>query len=140
MEVRETKKVVQIEGRQFVINKFDPLFGSFIAMKVFKSTATRNGKSNIHEMMNALISENQEEFIKLQTKILSYCQEKLPAGLTPVVNLENNIAVNNFTTPMAMNLFMQTLMFSLEDFFDQGSLDQMEETPQVEETGPTMSL
>lgn len=132
MEVRETRKIIDIEGRQFVINKFDPLFGSFIAMKVFKSTATNSGKSNIHEMLNSLISENQEEFIKLQTKILSYCQEKLQSGLVSVVNPEGNIALNNFTAPMAMNLFMQTLMFSLEDFFDQGELAQMEETPLTE--------
>lgn len=132
MEVRETRKIIDIEGRQFVINKFDPLFGSFIAMKVFKSTATGSGKSNIHEMLNSLISENQEEFIKLQTKILSYCQEKLPSGLVSVVNPEGNIALNNFTAPMAMNLFMQTLMFSLEDFFDQGELAQMKETPLTE--------
>ena len=34
MQVRETRKTLEVEGRQFVINKFDPLFGSFIAMKI----------------------------------------------------------------------------------------------------------
>lgn len=134
MEVRETRKIIEIEGRAFIINKFDPLFGSFIAMKVFKSSA-KGGKSSIDQMMNSLISENQEEFIKLQSKILSYCQEKLPAGPTAVINLEGNIAINNFTAPMAMNLFMQTLMFSLEDFFDQGEPAPMKtEAPTVGET------
>lgn len=133
MQVRETRKTIEVEGRQFVINKFDPLFGSFIAMKIFKSTATKNSQSSIEEMLNSLISENQEDFIKLQTQILSYCQEKLPAGLTSVVNPEGNIALNNFTAPMAMNLFMQTLMFSLEDFFDQGEPAQKMEAPMVGE-------
>lgn len=129
--IRITKKHIEIEGRKFVLNKFDPFFGSYMAFKVF-SQGTESGLENL---ISKLIGETPEEMEKLQKRVLTYCSEVLPIGEVPVINSEGNFAVPDVTAPMMMSLFFQSVMFSMTDFFESGALQDLMETqqPRVEE-------
>lgn len=117
MENRITEKQVELKGRKFIIHKFDPLFGSYISLKVLNSS---NGKGlDIKNFIDFIIGNDQNEFNKIQKEVLKYCSEMLPSGKVPVINEEGNLAVVDLTTPMIISLFFQTIMFSLQDFFEE---------------------
>ncbi len=135
MEIRVDKKIIEIKGRKFTINKFDPFFGSYMAFKVLNLGSNNDtSQVGILSTFNNLMGNNLEEFEKIQKKVLSYCTESLPVGEVPLVNSEGNIAVIGLTAPMAMNLFIQTIMFSISDFFEEGAIQMdlpvEEEAPQ----------
>lgn len=123
MEIRVDKKTIEIKGRKFVINKFDPFFGSYIAFKVLNLSQVEGSSSDrIISAFSTLMGKDLNEFETIQKKVLSYCNENLAAGEIPLINSEGNIAVINLTAPMAMSLFIQTIMFSLSDFFEEGAI------------------
>lgn len=125
MEDRITYKVIEIDNRKFRINKFDPLFGAYIASKFLVNRLDKFNPDKIVE--NLLQSNNFEEFEAFQKRVLSYCEEILPNTKAKVINSEGNIGIINLTAPMVMSLFIQTIMFSFEDFFEEGV-----EVPQME--------
>ena len=127
MDTRITEREIELEGRKFVLKKFDPLFGSYISLKVFNTTEdSKSGKINIEGALTKIMGEDYEHYVQLQTKILGYCSEVLPAGKIPVVNSEGNIAIIGMTAPMTLALSVSVIMFSLEDFFDKGEQEALE--------------
>lgn len=127
MDTRITEREIELEGRKFVLKKFDPLFGSYISLKVFNTTEdSKGGKINIEGALTKIMGEDYEHYVQLQTRILGYCSEVLPAGKIPVVNSEGNIAIIGMTAPMTLALSVSVIMFSLEDFFDKGEQEALE--------------
>lgn len=129
MENRVTKKYINIKDRKFALNKFDPLYGSYMALKMM--TASGNNGLDVQSLISDLMGSSSEEFEKTQKGVLKYCSEVLPSGEVPLINEEGNIAVMGLTAPMAMSLFIQTIMFAISDFFEdealQGIAQQAEE-------------
>lgn len=123
MEIRIDKKTIEIKGRKFTLNKFDPFFGSYMAFKVLNlGQVDESSSDRIISVFNTLMGKDLNEFETIQKKVLSYCSENLPAGEVPLINSEGNIAIINLTAPMAMSLFIQTIMFSMSDFFEEGAI------------------
>lgn len=123
---RVVTKTIELENRKFVVRKFDPMFGAYISLQIFSSIDHNGDKFNLEGILNKMVSKKFEEFKEFQNKILAYCSEILPAGNIPVINSEGNIAINNLSPILLLQLVMNTLMFSMEDFFTEG-----EEAPQT---------
>nr|DAW16994.1 MAG TPA: tail assembly chaperone protein [Caudoviricetes sp.] len=140
---RETEKELEIEGRTFVIKKFDPLLGNYVALQVVtfilpfglgdmlnkqmgKGTESSSaiptaGSSNAKMMGKA-------EFLELQRDILSVCYERLPGGLTPVVRENGTYGISDFTSTIALQLLIGSIAFNLSDFFvGAGSIGELTE-------------
>lgn len=115
MEKRITTKKIEIKGREFVLEKFDPFFGVYIAT-TFLGADHKNGMEGI---IKSLLSKPKDEFIQLQKDILSYCYEMLPSGRVRVVDENGNIAIQDMSSSLTLSLVVQSLMFSITDFFDQ---------------------
>lgn len=126
MENRKTTKQIEVNRRKFILNKFTPYFGVYLAVQTFGSFAGKENK--LAAISEALLSKPQEEFIKLQQDVLKYCSEILPGGKIPVVNEEGNFAVENMDAPLALNLFVQTLFFSMSDFFTEAVMTDLEKS------------
>lgn len=124
MENRITEKTVTIDGRQFILTKFTPYFGVYLAVQTFGSITGK--KNKLEALAQALLSRPKDEFIKLQQDVLQYCFERLPAGPVSVVNSEGNFAVVDMTAPLALNLFIQTLIFAMSDFFTEGAMENLQ--------------
>ena len=129
METRVTTKKIEVKGRQFVLEKFDPFFGVYIATTFISEISNR--KEGIGGVIKALLSKPKEEFIKLQKDILSYCYEILPVGRVRVVDESGNFAIQDVSSAMVLSLLVQSLMFSMTDFFDQEVMTGM--TSQIEQ-------
>lgn len=117
MENRTTTKKVEIKGRQFVLEKFDPFFGVYLATIFIGEIAGKN--KGMESLIRALMSKPKNEFIQLQKDILQYCYEILPVGRVQVVNEEGNFAIQDVSSALTISLLIQSLMFSMTDFFDQ---------------------
>lgn len=116
---RITEKQIELEGRKFILRKFDPMFGSYISLKIFQSSSGGDkNKFDIENTLSKIMGEDFEHYVQLQNRILGYCSEILPAGKVPVINSEGNIAVIGLTAPMMLALSVSVILFSLEDFFD----------------------
>ena len=123
MENRVSEKSVQVNGREFIIRKFTPFFGVYLAAQTFGSVV--GSKNKLESMVKFIMNKPKEEFIKLQQDVLKYCFEKLPAGPTAVVDENGNFAVMNMEAPLALNLFIQTLLFSMSDFFTEEVMESL---------------
>ena len=123
MENRVTEKHINVNGREFILRKFTPFFGVYLATQTFSGIV--GSKNKITALIKSVMDKPKEEFIKLQQDVLSYCFEVLPAGPTAVVNSEGNFAVMNMAGPLALNLFTQTLLFSMMDFFTEEVMESL---------------
>lgn len=123
---RKTSKTLEIEGRKFVLNQFDPLFGSYFSFKMMAISNVR--KLSPEMILSNLTGNSYEEFETNYKKILKYCSEVLPSGKVPLINEEGNIAIANFTPALAIQLSLELIMFNLDGFFER---EEIPETPQV---------
>lgn len=130
MEIRETKKTIEVKGRKFILNKFDPFFGSYLAFKVFSLQG--KGNESLEVILNTMMGTDFKTFETLSKRVLKYCSELLPAGEVPVINNENNISITGLTSPMVTSLFIQSVMFNITDFFD--------EDPEIAQMSQPMGL
>lgn len=126
MNTRETSQTIEIKGRKFILNKFDPFYGSYLAFKVFSMQGKKD--LNMSHILGCILGDNFEEFEKVTKQILKYCSEILPSGKVSLINSEGNIAVMDLTTDFTMELLSRELIFNLEGFFteDQEAQNLME--------------
>lgn len=115
METRVTTKKIEVKGREFVLEKFDPFFGVYLATTFIGS----GNKGGIEGIIKSLLSRPKDEFIQLQKDILRYCYEILPAGRVKLIDDGGNFAVQDMSSALVLSLVVQSLMFSMTDFFDQ---------------------
>lgn len=116
MELRKNSKSTIIKGRTFHIKKFDPMFGFWLTTTVLGDLVGK--KNKLDAMIQSLTKKPREEFMELQKEVLKYCYEELPVGPTRVLDENGNYSVE-LTAPIIMSLFVQTILFSITDFFDQ---------------------
>ena len=121
---RVNKKETTIKGRKFILEKYDPMFGFWLVSNVLgKVIATKGNK--LEACIKALTDKPLEESIQLQKSVLKYCYEVLQAGPVKVIDEAGNFAIENPDGPIVMSLFVQSIMFSLSDFFDQEVMSQL---------------
>lgn len=123
MENREVEKHIKANGREFILKKFTPFFGVYLAAQTFGGII--GSKNKVAAMVNSILSKPKEEFIKLQKDVLSYCYEVLPAGPTAVIDVNGNFAVMDMDAPLSLNLFIQTFVFSMKDFFTEEVMESI---------------
>lgn len=114
MENRINTKKIEVKGRTFVLEKFDPFFGVYLATTFIGS----DHKGGIQGMIKCLVAKPKDELIQLQKDILSYCYEILPSGRVKLIDENGNFAVSDMSSALVLSLVVQSLMFSMTDFFD----------------------
>ena len=70
MNERITEKILEEEGRKFIISKFDPLFGAYLSLQLFGSLSESSSKDlNIENLITKLMGDNYEEFLSKNKKV-----------------------------------------------------------------------
>jgi hypothetical protein len=144
MALRQTTSDVEISGRKWRIAMFDPLTGSYIAMKlasklsgIFMGIAA--GK--LEDPMTLVMAISQElgsltrlEFIELQSAALSVISEvTIVGGVEAPVSIRQSggtWAVPGLDTDMVMVLALtaHSLAWNISPFFDGNALKQVMES------------
>lgn len=135
---RETYTTYENDGRKFKINAFDPMSGNYILMQILTcvlpfgiSDAIKQQAPGSESAMKVANSNNKmmskQEFIALQTDILSTVEEVLPSGNTsPVVRENGTYGVEDVTSVLCLKLIIASLTFNYKDFFKElPSLDSL---------------
>lgn len=120
---RITEKRIKIGEREFMLRKFDPLFGVYLAAQTFSGIMGQ--KNKMEALVKSILAKSEEDFHKLQCSVLKYCYEVLAAGPVRVIDENENIAIADVDAPLALNLFIQTLMFSMTDFFTEEAMENL---------------
>ena len=135
---RETYTTYENEGRKFKINSFDPMSGNYILMQILTCVLPFGISDALNQqvpgseiaMKAANISGkmmSKQDFIALQTDILSTVEEILPSGNTsPVVRENGTYGVEDVTSILCLKLIIASLTFNYKDFFKElPSLDSL---------------
>ena len=135
---RETYTTYENEGRKFKINSFDPMSGNYILMQILTCVLPFGISDALNQqvpgsetaMKTANISGkmmSKQDFIALQTDILSTVEEILPSGNTsPVVRENGTYGVEDVTSILCLKLIIASLAFNYKDFFKElPSLDSL---------------
>ena len=135
---RETYTTYENEGRKLKINSFDPMSGNYILMQILTCVLPFGISDALKQqvpgsetaMKTANISGkmmSKQDFIALQTDILSTVEEILPSGNTsPVVRENGTYGVEDDTSILCLKLIIASLAFNYKDFFKElPSLDSL---------------
>jgi len=127
---RETKKIVEIQGRKFEIRSFDAFTGSYIAFtlmekmlpmgmeaKVMNAVKADCGDAAVSLPSRALMSKG--EFIAFQRDVLSVVGEVLPARTAPLFNENGSWGVADIedNAMLVIMLTIHALVFNIAGFF-----------------------
>lgn len=150
MAERETRTIVEVEGRTFVIDKMDALESIAVLKELLTKTLPVDLLSTFGDSISGLIGKAEaskkdmsiEEFILLQKRILRYVFEKLPSGLVPVIDVNYNYGVDDFekNLNLAISLLLKAIRFNYESFFIE-KLQQMGLLEKISESlGDTLKM
>jgi hypothetical protein len=136
---RETKKIVEIQGRKFEIRSFDAFTGSYIAFTLMEKMLPMGMEAKI---MNALRAEGKDvdtlptpnralmskgEFIAFQRDVLSVVGEVLPGRTAPLFNDNGSWGVENVAdnAMLVILLTIHALVFNIAGFFTGDGLKEL---------------
>ena len=135
---RETKKIVEIQGRKFEIRSFDAFTGSYIAFtlmqkmlpmgieaKVMNAIKADGGNAAVSLPSRALMSKG--EFIAFQRDVLSVVGEVLPARTAPLFNENGSWGVVDIedNAMLVIILTIHALVFNIAGFFTGDGLKEL---------------
>lgn len=135
---RETKKIVEIQGRKFEIRAFDAFTGSYIAFtlmekmlpmgmeaKVMNAVKADGGDASVSLPIRALMSKG--EFIAFQRDVLSVVGEVLPARTAPLFNENGSWGVTDIedNAMLVILLTIHALVFNIAGFFSGDGLKEL---------------
>ena len=135
---RETKKIVEIQGRKFEIRSFDAFTGSYIAFtlmqkmlpmgieaKVMNAIKADGGNAAVSLPSRALMSKG--EFIAFQRDVLSVVGEVLPARTAPLFNENGSWGVADIedNAMLVVMLTIHALVFNIAGFFTGDGLKEL---------------
>lgn len=135
---RETKKIVEIQGRKFEIRSFDAFTGSYIAFtlmekmlpmgmeaKVMNAVKADGGDAAVCLPSRALMSKG--EFISFQRDVLSFVGEVLPARTAPIFNENGSWGVADIegNAMLVILLTIHALVFNIAGFFTGDGLKEL---------------
>lgn len=135
-------KDIEINGRNFRLNKLDARTGSFMLLRLinilaplFKNIDFHEGEEssvamddiNLTELVSSICDLSEEDFRFIQDNCLQIVEELLPAGPAKVLDKYGNYCVLDieFDTMLLMNLTIQSLVFNLSGFFEGNPLTSM---------------
>ena len=140
MPVHEKEKTIEISGRRWRIKKFDPLTGSFIALKMMSKIShiafgiVGGNLTDKIVIANSVAAElgsfSKQEFIEIQLECLHVVSEvkmvdekemlipaKTPEGQWAASGLEEDAL-------LVMALVSHVLIFNLTSFFNESALKE----------------
>lgn len=135
---RETKKIVEIQGRKFEIRSFDAFTGSYIAFtlmekmlpmgmeaKVMNAVKADGGDAAVSLPSRALMSKG--EFIAFQRDVLSVVGEVLPARTAPLFNENGSWGIADIedNAMLVILLTIHALVFNIAGFFTGDGLKEL---------------
>lgn len=135
---RETKKIVEIQGRKFEIRSFDAFTGSYIAFtlmqkmlpmgieaKVMNAVKSDGGDAAVSLPSRALMSKG--DFIVFQRDVLSVVGEVLPARTAPLFNENGSWGVADIedNAMLVIMLTIHALVFNIAGFFTGDGLKEL---------------
>ena len=135
---RETKKIVEIQGRKFEIRSFDAFTGSYIAFtlmekmlpmgmeaKVMNAVKADGGDAAVSLPSRALMSKG--DFIAFQRDVLSVVGEVLPARTAPLFNENGSWGVVDIedNAMLVIILTIHALVFNIAGFFTGDGLKEL---------------
>lgn len=131
MEVkkRETSSEFEYEGRNFIINAYDPLTGNYILMQILTQVLPMGlgdalkkeagSEVNLPKADSGVKLMSKQEFIELQKDILSTVYEKFESGnKSPVIRENGTYGVSDLSMGLTINLLVASLAFNFKDFFE----------------------
>lgn len=126
---RKTNDTIEIDGRTFMLEAFDPLLGNYILVKLLTFTLPFGLSGAVGEKLNSDEIKNSQnptlsknDFMELQKDILSCCYEILPSGKTKIINENGSYGIINPTMKIFFQLIIASLAFNFSDFFGEGGL------------------
>lgn len=125
---RETTSIFDYEDRKFEICSFDPMEGNYILMQILMFTLPFGISDALNEKFGTNNKTEQktiskEDFIQLQTDILSNVNEILYTGeKTPVVRQNRTYGISDVSMMLIIKLIIATLAFNFKDFFKESQL------------------
>lgn len=125
---RETTSIFDCEDRKFEIGSFDPMEGNYILMQILMFTLPFGISDALNEKFGTNNKTEQktiskEDFIQLQTDILSNVNEILYTGeKTPVVRPNRTYGISDVSMMLIIKLIIATLAFNFKDFFKESQL------------------
>ena len=125
---RETTSIFDYEDRKFEIGSFDPMEGNYILMQILMFTLPFGISDALNEKFGTNNKTEQktiskEDFIQLQTDILSNVNEILYTGeKTPVVRPNRTYGISDVSMMLIIKLIIATLAFNFKDFFKESQL------------------
>lgn len=127
---RETRKIVEIQGRKFEIRSFDAFTGSYIAFtlmekmlpmgmeaKVMNAVKADGGDAAVSLPSRAIMSK--ADFIAFQRDVLSVVGEVLPGRTAPIINENGSWGVEDIAdnAMLVIMLTIHALVFNIAGFF-----------------------
>ena len=127
---RETKKIVELQGRKFEIRSFDAFTGSYIAFtlmekmlpmgmeaKVMNAVKADGGDAAVSLPSRAIMSK--ADFIAFQRDVLSVVGEVLPGRTAPIINENGSWGVEDIADNaiLVIMLTIHALVFNSAGFF-----------------------
>lgn len=130
MDKRKTEDILEVNGRKFVLTKFDPMLGNYILMKILTYTLPFGLSERIAQTMGVKdVGGSQkidkEDFIELQKDVLSCVYERLPDRDAPILNKNGSYGVSDFTMSLSFVLIIAELGFNFASFFEESGLQDI---------------
>lgn len=137
MEIPENYKNIEINGREFRLNKIDARTGSYMLFKIIKILAPvfkdldlsktddfSLEEINLTDALAGVLDLPEKEFRYIQDNCLKTVQEMLPMGPTSIIDKDGNYGVEGieFDVALLMNLTIQSLVFIVSGFFGENPL------------------
>lgn len=125
---RETFTNIEINGRNFKVNSFDPMLGNYILFKCVTlvlpfgigGVLSQNipGSEVSFKDTGDKPAMSKKDFMDLQIDILSTVEEVYESGNTsPVVRENGTYGVLDVNSAMLFKLLIASLTFNFKDFF-----------------------
>lgn len=142
---KEIYKNITVDGREFVIRKFDAKTGLKIARLVIAKAApliplieSATGKGTTDARIFAAVGEilgtlDDADMDSLIDKCLRSCFENLPAGLAPVIDETGNFGVEGVEYDMLLTLKLcfEAIKWGASDFFGENLSNLRQIIPSV---------
>lgn len=126
---RETQKLVEIDGREFIINMFDPMLGNYILLQVVNFILPFGISSELDEFLGSAGEDrkpmSKNEFMDLQKDILMSINERLIQDNPPVIRPNGTYGIEDVSMKLIIRLIIESLTFNFSDFFEDGQLNEL---------------
>ncbi len=124
--MRQTEKIIEVQGRKFKIKAFDALTGSYIAFTMFEKMLPSGMEGKVLSQVGAssplpqgrqLMSK--KEFFDFQKDCLGVVYEVLKGRDAPIIEENGGWGVSDIShnTMLAILLTIHSLAFNVSDFF-----------------------